>query len=299
MKELEFIKYIEKKFRVKPPIIKGIGDDCAVMNYNKNNYLLLTTDMIIEGTHFSRKTSGFQIGRKAMAVNISDIAAMGGIPKYALISAGVPRAKGMKFLKELTRGIESISRNFGITIIGGDTNSSPKTVLSITLLGEVEKKYLVKREGAKIGDFVFVTGVLGEGNKNHLSFLPRVREARMLVKNFKINSMIDLSDGLSMDLTRLAASSGVGAHIYESLIPLSEKLLSLRGHEVPEAIHSGEDFELLFTASPKESRKIAKRMGEDLPITLVGEIVKKRLGVCLIGKNGRAKRLKPKGFRHL
>ena len=294
MKEIEFIKYITKKFRVKPPIVKGIGDDCAVMSYGKNNYLLLTTDMIIEGTHFSKKTSGFLIGRKAMAVNISDIAAMGGTPKYALISAGVPRTKGVKFLKELLKGIESISRSFGVAIIGGDTNSSQKTVISITLLGEVEKKYLIKREGAKIGDFIFVTGVLGEGDKKHLSFLPRVREARMLVKNFKINSMIDLSDGLSMDLARIAEASGVGARIYKSLIPLSGKSGSIE-----KAVFGGEDFELLFTAPLKESRKIAKRMGEDLPITLIGEIVDKKLGVCLIGENGKAEVIKPKGFRHL
>ena len=123
----------------------------------------------------------------------------------------------------------------------------------------------------------------------------------MLVKNFKINSMIDLSDGLSMDLARLIDASGVGARIYESLIPLSEKSSSAEKSclALRQAVFGGEDFELLFTASPRESRKIAMCMGEELPITLIGEIVDKRKGLCLIGESGKAEQIKPKGFRHL
>jgi len=295
MKELEFIDYIAKQFKTGKSIIKGIGDDSAVLRHTKKSYLLLTTDMIIEGTHFSKNARPFEIGWKAMAVNISDIAAMGGIPKYALISVGVPKKRGTKFLKEIMRGIKTISKKFKISIIGGDTNSSSKVVLNIMLAGEVEKHCIVTRKGAKPGDLIFVTGALGEGKTKHLNFMPRLKEARTLVKNYKINSMIDLSDGLSVDLNRLAKISRVGARIHESLLPLSEKSEPLK-----KAIAEGEDFELLFTASRNESKKLIKDMGktENLPITLVGEVVKKSLGVKLVEECGKLKPLKPKGFKH-
>lgn len=295
MKELEFIDYIAKQFKTGKSIIMGIGDDSAVLRHTKKSYLLLTTDMIIEGTHFSKNARPFEIGWKAMAVNISDIAAMGGIPKYALISVGVPKKRGIKFLKEIMRGIKTISKKFKISIIGGDTNSSSKVVLNIMLTGEVEKHCIITRKGARPGDLIFVTGVLGEGKTKHLNFMPRLKEARALVKNYKINSMIDLSDGLSVDLNRLAKISRVGARIHESLLPLSEK------SEPPKkAITEGEDFELLFTASRNESKKLIKDMGktENLPITLVGEVVKKSLGVKLVEESGKLKSLKPKGFKH-
>ncbi len=296
MKELEFIKYISKKFKTGKPVIKGIGDDCAILEYTKAKYMLLTCDMIIEGTHFSGKATPFQIGWKAVAVNISDIAAMGGVPRYALVSAGIPRNKGTKFLKGIIKGIETISRKFNILLIGGDTNTSRKIVINVTLIGEVEKNCVIRRDGARSGDLIFVTGCLGEGKTKHLKFLPRLKEARTLAKNFRINSMIDLSDGLSMDLNRLVDSSKVGACVYRSLIPLSDASVPL-----DKAIVTGEDFELLFTASPVESKKIIKRMGRkgDLPVTLIGEVVEKAFGVQLVVEEGKIRPLKPKGFIQL
>lgn len=296
MEELKFINYITKKFKTKKPVIKGIGDDCAVIDYSISKYLLLACDMIVEGTHFTKKAKPYDIGWKAMAINISDIAAMGGIPKYALVSVGIPKKKGLGYLKEITKGVEVICRKFNISVIGGDTNSSDVTVLNVTLIGEVEKKNLITRSGAKVGDLIFVTGVLGEGKRKHLNFLPRLKEARILAKNYKISSMIDLSDGLSLDLNRLTRASKVGACIYKSLIPLSEKSEPLK-----KALTAGEDFELLFTASIGESKKIIKRMGdkEDLPISLIGEVMNKRFGVKLIEEEGRATRLAPAGYHHL
>lgn len=296
MKELEFIKYISKKFKTRKPVIKGIGDDCAILEYTKTRYMLLTCDMIIEGTHFSKNTTPFQIGWKAVAVNISDIAAMGGIPKYALVSAGIPRDRGTKFLKGIIKGVETISRKFNMLVIGGDTNTSRKIVINVTLIGEVEKNCVITRDGARVGDLIFVTGCLGEGRVKHLKFLPRLKEARILAKNFKLNSMIDLSDGLAMDLNRLSEAAKVGACVYRSLIPLSDASEAL-----DKAIFAGEDFELLFTASIRESKKLIKRMGkkEDLPITLIGEVVDRRFGVQLVSEEGKTRPLKPKGFMHL
>jgi thiamine-monophosphate kinase len=295
MEELKFIDYLTKKFKTERPVVKGIGDDCAVLEYTKDKYMLLTSDMIIEGTHFKKNATPFQIGWKAMAVNVSDIASMGGVPKYALVSSGIPRNYGMNFLKKITRGIEAVCKKFDISLIGGDTNSSGMIVLNVTLIGEVEKKRLITRSGAKVRDLIFVTGTLGEGRVKHLDFLPRLKEARILARNFKINSMIDLSDGLSLDLNRLARASSVGARVYKSLIPLSEKSKSFE-----KALSLGEDFELLFTVSQDQAKKIIKRMGEkrDLSVTMIGEIVKGR-GVRLVEEEERARFLKPEGFRHL
>ncbi|MFH1593704.1 MAG: thiamine-phosphate kinase [Candidatus Omnitrophota bacterium] len=296
MRELEYIKYITRRFRVKKPVVKGIGDDCAIIDYTKDKYLLLTTDMIIEGTHFSNRAKPFQIGWKAMACSISDIASMGGAPRYAVVSAGIPRKKSGRYLKEVTKGIEKICKEFNVTVVGGDTNSSDKVVLSVTLIGEVDKKKVTRRSGAKPGDLIFVTGAIGEGKRKHLTFVPRAKEARVLVDNFKVRSMIDLSDGLAMDLNRLTKASRVGARVYKSLLPLSE-----HSEPLDRAICSGEDFELLFTISLKEARRMIMRMGrrDDLPITLIGEIVDRRFGVKLIEESGKAKTLKPKGFEHL
>ena len=296
MQELEFIRYLARRFKVRKPVVKGIGDDAAVLEYTRDKYLLITADMLIEGTHFKSNAPPVQIGRKSIAVGVSDIAAMGGVPKYALVSAGISRRKGTKFLKRITEGIAKACKRFNISVIGGDTNASQRTVVDTVIIGEVEKRYLVKRSGAKPDDLIFVTGALGEGRKKHLSFLPRLKEARILARNFRINSMIDLSDGLSTDLTRIAGASGTGARIYKSLIPLSKDSLPLE-----KAVHAGEDFELLFTASIKESKKIIRRMGQrgDLPVTLIGEIVKRSEGVRIVGEDGKTKLFKPKGYRHL
>lgn len=294
MKELEFVNYLTRRFKVKRPVVTGIGDDCAVLEYTRGKYMLLTTDMLIEGVHFESSAAPFAIGWKAMAVNISDIAAMGGVPRYALVSAGVPKKKNIKFLKKITEGIEALCRKFDISVIGGDTNRADKIVLSITLMGEVEKKRLVTRSGARPGDLLFVTGNLGCGRARHLSFMPRQREARIL-GNFKISSMIDLSDGLATDLNRLARASSVGARVHKRLIPVCGAQGSFK-----EMISRGEDFELLFTASPGEAKKIIRRMRRkmDLAVTRIGEITRAR-GVRIIEESGRSKFLRPRGFQHL
>ncbi|MCQ9207038.1 MAG: thiamine-phosphate kinase [Omnitrophica bacterium] len=294
MKELEFVDYLTRKFKVKRPVVMGIGDDCAVLEHTRGKYMLLTSDMLIEGVHFERNTAPFAIGWKAMAVNISDIAAMGGVPEYALVSVGVPKKKNIKFLKKITDGIEALCRKFDISVIGGDTNRAGKTVLSIALMGEVEKKRLITRSGARPGDLLFVTGKLGCGRVKHLSFLPRLREARIL-GNFKISSMIDLSDGLALDLNRLARASSVGARVHKELIPI----FGARG-SFKEMISRGEDFELLFTVSPGEAKKIMKhiRRKKDLAVTRIGEITRV-LGVRIVEESGRSKLLKSRGFRHL
>ena len=177
--EFELIKRIAQGVRLSKDTIKGIGDDAAVVKYKKDKYLLFTSDMLIERKHFHRRVGGYLIGKKSLCVNISDIASMGGVPKFMLISLGVPPSLDSKFVDDLYRGIKDTAKKFKIDLIGGDTVSSKNIVINIALTGEVKKKNLVLRENAKVGDAIFLTGRIGgslEGK--HLRFNPRLKESQ-------------------------------------------------------------------------------------------------------------------------
>lgn len=293
--EFGLIERIAKKIKIDNSVIKGIGDDTAVIKYKKDKYLLFTCDMLIEDVHFKRRDSPFYIGHKAICCSISDISAMGGLPKYALVSLGLPKDLPFKFIDTFYEGINFIAKRFKINIIGGDTNKSEKIIIDISLIGEVEKENLILRDGAKEGDQIFVTGDLGGSiYKEHLEFLPRIEESRYLVKNFKINSMIDISDGLVSDLYKIIKSSKVGAVIYESLIPISKDAKSLN-----EALYMGEDFELLFSLSLEQAIRLIKSKRKNLAkFNYIGEITNKRFGLKIITKKCEEKALKPIGFNH-
>ena len=310
--EFGLIKRIAEAERIfDKEVIVGIGDDAAVIKYKEGRYLLLTTDMLIENIHFDKKATPFQIGYKSLAVNISDIAAMGGIPKYALVGLGLKKETSVKFVDEIYRGIRSLAKKFKVKILGGDTVASSKMVINITLSGEVEKKYLTLRNGAKIGDKIYVTGALGGSILGkHLSFIPRVKEARYLVKNLHPTSMIDISDGLLSDLKRVCEASKVGAKIYQEKIPLSKGVISLAKKKKEDpyqlALTGGEDFELLFTLShhpplyPLPSREGKAEEGFILPskvhITQIGQITKR--GIVLLDEKNKIIHLSKIGFDH-
>jgi thiamine-monophosphate kinase len=292
--EFEFIDRIKKKLPKLKNAVLGIGDDCAVLDYTKDKYLLLTQDMLIEGVHFDlSKVSPYKVGRKALAVSLSDIAAMAGIPKYCLISLAVSPDMPLNNLEDFYSGLWKLAADFGVELVGGDTNHAEKFICDVCVVGEVEKKFLARRDGAKIGDNIFVTGSLGGSIKGkHYDFVPRVREARILVENFKINSMIDISDGLSLDLHHITDASSVGAVIHDDCIPTSKNANSKK-----EAVSEGEDFELLFTA-PRSITEEA--LSKKLPIAVkkIGEIVPKREGVKIAKDKVKEKEFKRRGYTH-
>lgn len=288
--EFGLIKKIARMTHVGPSVIKGIGDDCAVLKYTKNKYLLITTDMIIEDVHFkTKKSSATDIGHKAMAVNISDIAACGGIPRWAVISAGLPGNIDINFVNRIYKGIKQIADKYNIDIIGGDTNLAGKILISITLMGEVDKSNLLLRKGAVPGDIIFVTGRLLTRYKG-LCFRPRLKESNFL-NNFKINSMIDVSDGLLADLGHIISESKAGARLYESLIPYKGDLKKV--------LSCGEQFELLFTTDKAITKDLIQKAKEKrIKISAIGEITGNKGKIVLVDKNGRKQELKPNGFQH-
>ncbi|HPM42991.1 MAG TPA: thiamine-phosphate kinase [Candidatus Omnitrophota bacterium] len=294
--EIGVIDMIRKGVRLDRSVVKGIGDDAAVIRWTRDKYILFTCDMIIEDVHFKRASaSPFEIGWKAMARNISDIAAMGGVPKYALISAGLDPDMSVSYVRHIKRGILSAAGRFGINVVGGDTSKSSKLVIDISLIGEVEKDYLTLRSGARKGDVILVTGAIGGSSKGrHLNFMPRLEEARHIVKNFKVNSMIDVSDGLLMDLSRVLRASYAGARIFKDSVPLSRDADSFE-----KAVSEGEDFELLFTMSLQEARRFfIHGLGKmKTPVTLIGQITGKEKGFVLVTERGE-KKLSGSGFLH-
>lgn len=221
--EFGLIERLRRYTPVGGHVVKAIGDDCAVVKFSKDEYLLLTTDMMVEGVHFNLKeATPYQIGRKALAVALSDIAAMGGSPRDALISIGLNPDLKIRFVDRLYDGMKSLARRFRVKLVGGDIVRSRKLIVSVALTGLVRKKYLTLRAGARDNDAVMVTGTLGGSIlRKHLEFSPRISEAQFLVKHFLINSMIDISDGLAQDLSHIAAESGLGVIIYERDIPIS------------------------------------------------------------------------------
>jgi thiamine-monophosphate kinase len=290
--EFGLIERFKKVIKTDSSVIKGPGDDCAVIKFNKDNYLIFSCDMIVQDIDFTLKDAPYLIGRKSLAVTLSDIAACAGLPRYGLISIGMPPNTSVEFLDKVTRGILSLAKKYKINIVGGDISRARKLVLNVSLLGIVEKKNLVLRKGAKIGDIIFVSGTLGGSIfGKHLRFTPRIKESRFLVKNFRVNSMIDISDSLVQDLGHILEQSKVGAIIYEELIPLSKQARNLA-----DALYMGEDFELLFTVSRNEAKKIlSKKLNNFEPI---GEITSRKHGLRLIDKSNREKIITPKGFQH-
>lgn len=317
------LKYRSSKLKT------GIGDDCAVYTCTPGKYQIATTDSLVETIHFDlKKISPEQLGRKSMSVNISDIAAMGGVPTLALISIGIPRTTTVRFLDRFYDGLNQVSQKYGVELAGGDTVASPKHLyINITMLGEADKKRLFLRSGAKPGDKILVTGnpgdsalglhLLLQGNKKsanprknalikkHLDPTPRVLASQLLVKSgARITSMIDISDGLVQDLGHICEMSQAGAKLWEKLLPKSPELKYICAHNNLDSnkfvMGGGEDYELLFTTPPKDVTKIAQQFRKaDTSVTVIGEITPDAEKLFLIRENGHHDPLrKTEGYDH-
>lgn len=274
-------------------VVFGIGDDTAVLEIpGSDRYRLVTTDTIVADTHFRPDEDPERVAWKAVAVNISDIAAMGGMPEAMLVSAIVPCSCTQAYVTGLMKSLAAAAVKFNVAVIGGDTVGGPALALTVTMLGYVERECLCLRSGVRPGDSIAVTGTLGgslESGK-HLDFQPRLAEARWLVQHAKPHAMMDLSDGLAKDSARMAAASAVSLHIDAASIPVAE--CSVLEH----ACREGEDFELLCAYAPGQlTVDIITEFQStfSLPLTIIGSAAAGPAGVFLDENE-----LNPEGFEH-
>ncbi len=293
--EFGLIEKIRRSVPVSKKVVLGIGDDAAVLEAGRREWQLATSDMLAEGTHFTRRDKPRSIGHKALACSISDIAAMGGIPDIAIVSLGTPGRISVDFLRKIQAGLNATARRFAITIAGGDTIRHQSLVINVTLLGRVEKRHLVTRAGARPGDHVFVTGRLGGSlaSGRHLTFSPRLPEAQFLVRHLKPSAMIDISDGLVPDLGHILDRSRVGAVLEEDAIPRR------RTATLDQALYDGEDFELLFTLPPDKARRWQRLRSRPFIFYPIGKIVS-GAGRMMLASATRQKVIKKRnsGFAH-
>ncbi len=265
----------------------GIGDDCAVVRGPaRGRRLLLKTDCVVEGRHFSPDDPARAIGWKAACRAVSDVAACGGEPRHALVTCVVREEQTGAWLTGLYRGLDRAGRTYGFDVVGGElARTDGPAVITVALTGEVEATDLIRRSGGRTGDVLFVTGLLGRSFVSgwHLRFRPRLEQARWLVQNFRVRAMMDLSDGLASDLPRLARAGSTGFVLDPDALPRR------RGASVAEALGDGEDYELLLAVGPREALRLERAWSQRWPslrLTRIGQLAPRGREQGLAGTAG-------------
>jgi thiamine-monophosphate kinase len=304
--ELEFLRWLRGRLPPHPQLRVPPGDDAAVLAHTPGSDCVITSDLLMDGVHFELAECGPRAaGYKSLAVNLSDLAAMAARPVAAIVSIALPQADAQKLAVELYEGLLPLADRFGVTIAGGDTNCwDGPLVINIAALGETTEHGPLLRSGARPGDQILVTGELGGSILGkHLHFAPRVEEALLLNSRYRLHAGMDISDGLSLDLSRLAAESRCGAVIELAAVPVSPAAQQLAGSGADErsawehALADGEDFELLLAAPPEEAERIVREQPLSIPLTRIGEFVAEA-GLWRVDERGRREPLPPRGYEH-
>jgi thiamine-monophosphate kinase len=282
-----------------PDLKVPVGDDAAVVELPAETEVVVATDAIAEGSHFHPGTPFELVGRKALAVNLSDFAAMGAVPRFVFAAASLPRGFRATDADRVTAGLRALAHEHGLVLAGGDTIAHDGPLgLAVTVVGWVERGRAVTRSGARPGDLVAVTGALGGSllRGRHLTFAPRLAEGRALARAGPPSAMMDVSDGLLLDLDRLCRRSGVGARVFAERVPVHPDAAGAADDPVERALSDGEDFELLFTAAPAALARIRAGWALPTPLNVCGEIVPGR-GI-LLSRAGVETPVVPRGYEH-
>lgn len=325
--EFGFIRSIGRNCIFSPEkVIKGMGDDCAVIGPYEGKVLLVTTDLLLQDVHFILpRTSPEVIGRKAVIVNLSDIAAMGGEARHLFMSLAAPRSTDVDILHSMYRGVKSVCGDYGVNILGGDTSASSEGIfVSVTVIGEAKEEEVLYRSGSGPGDRIYVTGTLGDSAAGlklikeevtgpdevaallkdaHNLPVPFLEAGRMIARSGLASAMIDLSDGLLSDLQHICEASGVGACLSRSALPLSAEVMTLAGHNGLDpyglALHGGEDYRLLVTVPEENAVSFERMFDEAGPCRVygIGKMTEKK-GLGMIGPDGMEQDLEAAGFDH-
>jgi thiamine-monophosphate kinase len=299
--EFAYIDWLRGQTPADPRILLGPGDDAAALRFSADTVCLVTTDMLMDGTCFRLAEAGpRRVGRKAMAVNLSDIAAMAGRPVAAVVSVALPQQGGRALAEQLYIGLRELADEYHTAIIGGDTNSwNGPLVISVTLLGEATGRGPVRRSGARPGDWLLVTGALGGSIcGKHLTFRPRVQEALQLHALVDLHAMIDISDGLAADVGHLLTESHCGAVLRAEAIPLTSDARAINDGRtaLEHGLSDGEDFELVLALSPTDALQLLQSQPiPGIQLTHIGECVDQELW---LEENGRRRALEARGYLH-
>ena len=297
-------------------LLLGVGDDAAAWQCEGPG-VLATTDALVEGVHFRPDSPWWELGWKALSVNLSDIAAMGGVPQYALVNLSLPADTEVERVAQLYRGLSDLARRHQVLVPGGNVTSAPVAMVAVTVIGRALEDGMLLRSTARPGDLVAVTGSLGMAagglkawgaahispeagtvlRKAYLMPEPRVREGQELLRH-GVRTAIDISDGLLADLGHVCRASGVGATIRVADVPVDPRLREAFGREaVNLALAGGEDYELLFTAGEETVRRTGSSLGPRCPVTVIGQITRET-STILLGEDGRPYHIEGRGWDH-
>ncbi|MCA9498292.1 MAG: thiamine-phosphate kinase [Nitrospira sp.] len=309
----------------------GMGDDAAILAHPSSTHLVVSTDLLVENVHFSKKTSSFfDLGYKAAVANLSDIAAMGATPTFILVAVALPSYVRYGDWKDLYRGLSIPCKAHGVQLVGGDTSGSPSSFfVAITILGQVEPGRALTRGGAHEGDIIYVSGSVGNSAaglaylkhktsrekisnlrqpmkflvRRHLQPTPRLTLGRLLSSRRLASAALDLSDGLSGDIEHLCQQSRVGALIQAASLPMTPHLIEyasqVRVDPLPWALHGGEEYELLFTVPPKKQHRLKMALKQlRISATAIGVITSRRSGIQITHQDGRTQKLASQSYVH-
>jgi len=304
--ETEFVRWLRDRVPTHSSLLLGPGDDAAILQWQHDANCVVTTDLLTDQVDFDVQVTPLEkVGRKALAVNLSDLAAMAAKPVAIVISLALPRHQALKTAQQIYEGLLPLASEWAVAVAGGDTNCwNGPLAISVTAIGQVTAAGVLRRDGAVAGDQILVTGEFGGSILGkHLDFNPRVSEALYIRKQFEVHAGMDVSDGLSLDLFRMMTESGCGAELDLAAIPIADAAHELAKSTdfvktpLQHALADGEDFELVIALPPAEAERLLAQPPDSVPVTRIGHCTEQP-GLYGVDDSGQRAKLSPAGYTH-